>query len=309
MSAKDSTPSGSTIDASGNSTSIVSDVTSYLSNAADEAGNYFNNVSNQLFGTDLPVDSRSAPVPPTAEAQTVDAQARVPRKENALDKLIFSQSASLELNNNRNARHEQLLTENKFAVRIRSILNKDVVAFRVPPEINESRISAYKALDPVHMPGAIQIYQNTAPRTWSLSSIKLISRNGEEAEENLATVNQLRSWMMPFFGESNTAGVDGYGPNLLGSPPEVLEFTAYADIGDSEGGVKKGMTNIRKIPVVLTSLIIPYPVDVDYIETAQSKQPFPAVTSIDMILVETHSPKQLSNFDLVKFRHGELEGF
>jgi hypothetical protein len=303
MSNKDSTPSGSSLDIAGRVTSIVTDLTNQVSAFANDVG-------NALTGGFT--DSRSAPVPGTAEEQTTQAEARTPRPSNAFASadLLFNQNTALLLNENRNNRHKRIISENKFAVRIRSILNKDVVAFHVPPEINESRTTAYKSLDPVHMPGAIQVYQNSSPRTWNLGQIKLISRNGEEAEENLATVNQLRAWMMPFFGDSNTAGLDGYGPNLLGSPPEVLEFTAYSDIGDSNSGSGKGnMTNIRKIPVVLTSLIIPYPTDVDYIQTAQTKQPFPAVTSIDLILVETHSPKQLSEFNLIDFRHGQLEGF
>ncbi len=205
--------------------------------------------------------------------------------------------------NIRNDRHEQFLESNPFAVRLKSFLNKDVVAFRVSPEISETRTASYKSLDPIHLPGSVQIFTNTAPRTWSMSGIKLISRNGNEAEENLATVNQLRSWMVPFFGDTNTQGKDGYTADLLGAPPEVLQFSAYSNLSD------KNMTNIRNIPVVMTSLSIPYPTDVDYIRTSLTNQPFPAVMNVDILLMETHSPREFSNFNLLDYRKGTLPGF
>jgi len=204
----------------------------------------------------------------------------------------------------RNDRHNAFLESNPFAVRLKSFLNKDVVAFRVSPDISETRTASYKALDPIHLPGSIQIYTNTGPRTWSMSGIKLVSRNGYEAEENLATVNQLRSWMVPFFGETDTTnGRGGYSADLLGSPPEVLQFSAYSNLTD------KTKTNIRNIPVVMTSLSIPYPTDVDYIQTVETNQPFPSVMSIDILLMETHSPREFSQFDLIDFRQGTLLGF
>lgn len=306
MSKRDTTPVGSSMDISGKMSSIATDVTELLSDAYEGTSSYVTNVWNELTGNpSVPDDVRSGDVPATAEDRLQSNEGRTPnpREESPLSKLNFVQSGPLEMNENRNKRHLEVLEQNPFAVRLRSISNQDVVVFRVSPEISESRTAGYKTLDPVHMPGAVQVYQSTAPRTWNIAGIKLVSRNGEEAEENLATVNQLRSWMMPFFGKTNTAGVDNYGPDLLGSPPEVLEFTAYSNANNT------GVTNIRKIPVVMTTVNINYPTDVDYIKTAATQQPFPAVMTVDVIIVETHSPNQLSNFDLIKYRHGQLPGF
>lgn len=207
-------------------------------------------------------------------------------------------------------RLQNFLSANPFAVRLKAVGNDRVVAFRVSPEINETRNNAYRTIDPVHMPGAIQVFTNSSPRTWNVSQIKLISRNGVEAEENLQIVNVLRSWMLPFFGKSTTLGRDSvggksYSAELRGAPPEVLKFTAYSDHGDDA----KGVTNIRNIPVVMTNLTIPYVSDVDYIETSETKQPFPAVMEINMTLIETHSPQEYSEFDIIRYRLGRLPGF
>jgi hypothetical protein len=203
----------------------------------------------------------------------------------------------------RDARHKDFIQSNPFAARLKSFSNNALVAFKVSPDITETRSASYKSLDPIHLPGSIQVYTNTSPRTWSLGGLKLISRNAIEAEENLQTVNQLRSWMVPFFGATNTQGVDGYSSDLLGSPPEVLKFSAYSDVNGNS------YTNIRNIPVVMTNLSIPYPTDVDYIKTSESNQPFPAIMNVEITIVETHSPREFSNFDLIKYRKGQLQGF
>jgi hypothetical protein len=205
----------------------------------------------------------------------------------------------------RNQRHAEFIEQNPYAVRLKSMIAANtVVAFRVSPEISETRTVGYKTIDPLHMPGAIQVFQNSAPRNWSVAAIKLVSRNGVEAEENLAIINQLRAWQMPFFGKSRTQGKEDYKYEMFGAPPEVLEFSAYSNSAD---GV--GLTNIRKIPVVITSLTIPYPTDVDYIQTATTKQPFPVIMSIDMTLVETHSPRDFERFNLIDYKNGNLRGF
>lgn len=171
------------------------------------------------------------------------------------------------------------------------------VFFRVTPDLIENRNVNYKTMDPVHLPGNILTYQNTAPRTFSINSIKIISRTSTEAEENLNLLNILRGWTMPVFGQEPT----GTTVEPLGSPPELLYFSAYSS---SE---RRG--NLYRIPAVMTQLSIPYPSDVDYVNTKTDNIPFPAVMTIDMMLTETHSPTDYSNFSLQDYRQGNLEGF
>ncbi len=223
---------------------------------------------------------------------------------------------------------------NQFKVKLRSQVTNTVIAFDVTPEITETRNVNYKTLEPVHMPGGIHVYGNTSSRIFNVNNIRLVSRTREEASKNLYRLNVMRSWAMPYFGTKNTS--------LVGAPPDVLALTAYASgrqdlansqsriaSSDDEGGnpadarasLKRARaTNIHNIPVVLQQISIPYPSDTDYIDTVKLKPfldgtvieggvPFPTIMTIDLVLLETHSPAEFAKFDLKKYRQGILDTF
>lgn len=190
------------------------------------------------------------------------------------------------------------------------------VIFDAAPEISESGQITYRTVDPLHSPGGIQVYTNTASRTFTLSGLKLFSRNQVEATYNYDRLMMLKSWRYPTFGK--TPAQDAlYGQQQLGQPPAVLEFSAYAQPltnGTSSNGL------IHRIPVVITSLNINYPTDCDYIPTVQidndltvahipSGIPFPTIMPIEISLIEDHSPSQYSNFSLSDFKRGRMVGF
>ena len=221
------------------------------------------------------------------------------------------------------------MTFNQYKVKLRSQVNQLVVAFDVTPEITETRNVNYTSLDPVHMPGGIHVYKGTSSRVYNINNIRLVSRTREEASKNLYRLNILRSWAMPYFGKNNS--------QLIGAPPDVLALSAYAtgpqDTANaytprSDGETteasnnfleRKRPTNIHNVPCVLQQISIPYPSDVDYIDTVaidfndgtsiKSGVPFPSVMTIDMVLMETHSPNEYANFDLKAYRQGLLDTF
>jgi len=227
---------------------------------------------------------------------------------------------------------------NEFKVKLRSQVTNTVVAFDVTPDISESRTVNYKTLEPVHMPGGIHVYGNTSSRTFSISNIRLVSRTREEASKNLYRLNLMRSWAMPYFGVNNTS--------LVGAPPDVLALSAYAtglqdsantmllessadrrtrrlegvsSEQDINSNKRTRATNIQNVPVVLQSINIPYPSDVDYIDTMDwlapdhtlidRGVPFPTIMIIDLQLLETHSPREYANFDLKAYKQGLLDNF
>ena len=222
-----------------------------------------------------------------------------------------------------------------------SVPGGSLVTFTVTPDVVENRAVNYKALDPLHMPGQIHVFTNSASRTYAINSVKLISRTSEEATRNLWLINVLRHWTTPYFSE-NSSNVTAEQRNnrqigrvqvrndpdnefkddnelfggrreLLGAPPDVLFLSAYSEVG------KQG--NIYKIPVVITNLSIPYPSDVDYMPTGdgaiighkyrhiKAGIPFPTLMTMDINFVETHSPREYSNFNIFDFRNGNLENF
>lgn len=219
-----------------------------------------------------------------------------------------------------------------------SLENQERVVFDVTPELSESRTVNYTNIDPVHMPGQIYVYKNTTARNFSLSNIKLISRTQDEAEKNLTYLWLLRSWMMPRFGtgsstlepaqQSRRAELRGrpqspeelqkrresgeLGRELLGSPPPVLLLSAYSrDIGYASSSADQSerlREHISRVPVVMQNLTIPYPSDVDYILT-QDGVPMPTIMTIDMTLLETHSPAEYEKFSLQDYKAGILPNF
>lgn len=225
--------------------------------------------------------------------------------------------------------------ENPFVIKLVSQTNipmdaNNRVVFYVTPDLSESQTVNYSTIEPVHMPGQIYVYKNSTSRTFNLSNIKLISRTQEEADANLTSLWTLRSWTKPRFGikshnldkdqqkererqrtlveretftveqKANKLGID-----LLGAPPEVLLFSAYSA---GQTGTAQKMEHIRRVPVVISSLTIPYPSDVDYIISTNGVA-MPTVMTIDLTLLETHSPREFENFSLNDYKKGILPNF
>lgn len=216
-------------------------------------------------------------------------------------------------------------------IKLENPRTKERIIFDVAPEVIENRNINYKAIDPIHAPGQFQAYANTGSRTFNLTQIKLVSRTSDEATKNLMYLRALRSWTMPSFGQVDDPEKDSV-PGIfdstngeyskyvaadyntlitatLGLPPPVLLFSAY-----SNSSVNLTQ-HLRKIPVLISNLTIPYPTDVDYIPTTKLNGteghtvPMPTIMVLDMILTETHSPNQYNTFSLDKFRAGILDGF
>jgi len=222
--------------------------------------------------------------------------------------------------------------ENPFTIKLVASTNpSDRVTFVVTPDLSEAQTVNYSTIEPVHMPGQIFVYKNTTSRTFSLSNIKLVSRTADEADQNLRTLWKLRGWTKPRFGinsktllpqqeaerEKNRLGPERpeyldaaerrqkLGQELLGSPPETLLFSAYSA---GKTGTAQKMEHIRRVPTVIQSLNIPYPSDVDYI-ISTSGVPMPTIMTIDITLLETHSPREYEKFSLNDFKNGILPNF
>jgi len=236
--------------------------------------------------------------------------------------------------------------ENPYKVRLTAASRGGkTVSFDASPTVSENRSVNYGSLDPLHAPGQIQVYKNTASRTFQISDVKLISRTIQEADRNLAKLWTLRAWCMPRFGNSTTledgqrqarsrreqGGYDPYRPQsdneedleryygteLLGAPPPVLYLSAYSrNVGSETKQNKSGNTSniwnvsqhINRVPVVIQQLTIPYPNDMDYITTSNGV-PMPLIMNIDIALIETHSPNSYEGFNLDAYKKGILQGF
>jgi len=232
---------------------------------------------------------------------------------------------------------------NQFKVKLRSQVTKVVVAFDVTPEITETRNVNYKTIEPVHMPGGIHVYGSTNSRVFNINNIRFVSRTREEASKNLYRLNIMRGWAMPYFGVNNTSLV-GAPPDVLslsaystGSRDTANNPASSGDINDARRAnvakfsktgpdaqdtpnlrKRERPTNLNNIPVVLQQISIPYPSDTDYVPTMEKQfgntlikegVPFPTVMTVDVVLMETHSPLEFTTFDLKAYRQGLLDNF
>ena len=216
------------------------------------------------------------------------------------------------------------------------ITNSQVI-FEVTPNLTETGSVDYSTINPVHLPGGIQIYKHTNSRTFEIQA-KLISRNVDDAIKNMKYLQAMRSWRYPFFGATNTvaenltveptddgeqvqdpsdaaiARAKDNNAQLRGAPPEVLYLYAYATTttSSSSDGSQFQFINLSRIPVVLTSLSITYDDESDYIPVyiksnagtpdTSKVVPFPIKISVNLSLAETHSPLEYEKFDLMAYK-------
>lgn len=223
------------------------------------------------------------------------------------------------------------------------------VAFDITPTFSESRSVDYSAVTPVHMPGSMQVYRATGSRTFEIGA-HLISRNVQDATKNMAYLQMLRSWTMPYFGTSQYHFASGNsdrakaararanqgdatrplteqeriqqvqdraalsGIEMRGAPPDLLYLYAYSSQSNDKRNISSA--NINRVPVVVTSLNISYPEDVDYIPVYNLNEgvttftePFPIKMDVSITLAETHSPREYEHFDLAAYKLGKLISF
>lgn len=101
--------------------------------------------------------------------------------------------------------------------------------------------------------------------------------------------------------EDQKRATANFGVNPLGTPPDILYFSAYSS--SNQVGA-----HINRVPVLIQQLSVPYPSDVDYITTAGGV-PMPTIMSLDITLIETHAPTEFEQFNLGAFKQGLLGGF
>lgn len=179
-------------------------------------------------------------------------------------------------------------------------LMQRTVEFDIMPEVAEQHSIEYEALSAPHMPGEFQKYKGTKSTQWTITGM-FAARTRDEARRNYVFINNLRGWTKPYFGDKQRLQFsEGGGRGKLGAPPPVLMFSGWRGI-------------VGEVPVVLTSVNWSWPKDCDWIpmgindENGQ-EMPFPTVMNVNLNIIESFSPQQFNNFDLVAFRNGNMIG-
>lgn len=221
------------------------------------------------------------------------AVASVTTKASEMSKMLggFGASKQASSGNAGSSMVKQGSKTEEFMVQLRSKQSGAVVRFNVSPTIDESRAANYEHIAPIHHPGTIQVYKNSESRQFNITA-KLIARTQAEATINIRYLNQIRGWLMPYYGQGTANSSE---KERLGGPPDILVLNAY------------GLKNIASVPVVLTSYHWVYPDQVDYIPTTEGI-PCPTIMDISLSLIESFSPEEHTRFDITSYRQGDMTG-
>jgi len=161
------------------------------------------------------------------------------------------------------------------------------IRFRDQPTLAESRQAKYSTETILHGIEGFSAYAGTDQRTFELEG-RFFCDNEEEILVNNQILHVVRSLVMPDY-------------NGTGAPPTPVRLHAY------------GRLNIHSLPCLVTQYSMNYPNDVDYVTSNQGTEKviMPMVFTLSLTLLEQHSVTNLREFNLDKFRRGELvkEGF
>lgn len=191
--------------------------------------------------------------------------------------------------------------QNPLKLRLKGTITNKLVVFNTMPTIYENNAATYETLSPAHMVGDFHVFSKSPSRSFEINDLKLVSRNQQEARANIERIYTLKGWTKSYFGDTS-GDFSTELMNWLGSPPEVLMFSAIG--------------YFKEIPVVLEKVSVTFPNDVDYIPTASNSNndplgniPFPLVTTLSFNLLEQHSASEYEQFNLHSYRTGTLPSF
>ena len=158
------------------------------------------------------------------------------------------------------------------------------ILFPFTPNISVAHQVEYSQYDLVHTNYQQNAYSKTRNPAIQLSAV-FASQTPEEAAYTVGVMHFLRVVSKMHFGS---------GDKDAGTPPPVLEFSAY------------GTYNFSRVPVLLGSFNFIYEDGVDYVEVNINgeKVQIPSMMTISMDLLPQYSPAAQNNFNLNEFASG-----
>lgn len=154
------------------------------------------------------------------------------------------------------------------------------VVFNNTPELSESGQAIFSGIDGIRSPASLLIYQGSPSRTYTISA-KFVSRTKKEAQDNFDNMNILKAWRMPMSRFDD---------------PETLRLYAYGN-------------SIKGVPVVLVSVTVEWPSDVDYIIIDNDGTSVPIIQTASLSLKEIRSWDDLETFSYTSYKAGLLDGW
>lgn len=170
-----------------------------------------------------------------------------------------------------------------------SVLSKsNGIIFPYTPTINYSHNVTYSQYDLIHTNYAINSFVNSRPGNINVTAI-FINQTEEEARYTYGVLHFLRIVTKMNFGNNS---------NNPGTPPPVLEFSAY------------GESNFNRVPVLVGSFSTSYGNEVDYSSfsmndsNGQTEIRLPVSMEFNIELIPQYSARKQNSFDFEKFAEG-----
>lgn len=159
------------------------------------------------------------------------------------------------------------------------------IIFPYTPNISFSQQVEYSQYDLVHTNYQQNAYAKTRNPMIQVTG-NFANQTPEEAAYTVGVMHFLRVTTKMNFGLNDREA---------GTPPPVLEFSAY------------GTYNFNRVPVLVGSFNIIYDDNVDYVEvtTAGQTVQIPAVMTISIDLLPQYSPTKQEQFNLDEFARGD----
>lgn len=154
------------------------------------------------------------------------------------------------------------------------------------PTIDITRSINYENISPTHSMQDFRSFRNHGSTQFSISG-SYTAQTIDEARYLQASIHFLRTSSMMSFGKGALVPA--------GMPPPVLNLSAY------------GQNNMINIPVLLDSMFMSYPNDVDYVNVDGNE--IPTLMTLTVACSVQLSANQLRNFNLDSFAAGNMQQF
>ena len=177
------------------------------------------------------------------------------------------------------------------------------IIFPYTPQISYSLKSDYAAQSPLHSNFQLQFFKNSSIGEIAISG-KFSVENADDADMYLSTVHLIKALMRMRSGGAAHGDIDS------GAPPPICRLDAYGDM------------MLKNVPVVISSLRVELPDNVDYFKYDESKivnvnggnstvsqsNSIPTLSTIQITCIPMYSRAEMMKFSVTNYLNNTYRG-
>jgi len=158
------------------------------------------------------------------------------------------------------------------------------IVFPYTPTINVNGSANYNALQPPHTNYPANVFENSVPPQFNIAW-QFTAQTTEEADYMLGAIHFMRTMSKAHFGKSD---------QFAGTPPPVLEFSAYGEFMFSA------------VPVLIRSYTYDMNTETDYVDTSFGTQVPTFMQGFLDVTVQVNPDRTRNEFSLKGIADGSL---